>query len=122
MSKEKIAATLRAGAAEIEAGYWYRGNNGTNDEDSNEVFFVTAEGTYETNPPVCRGGCLMTSFIDDEGSNEFLEAAQSAIIEYFDAPGAIAVYRINDSQPVQEGRQWAIDTLHKIADAVEKAQ
>lgn len=111
MSSKDLAATLRQGAQIIEDGYWFRGNRGR--QKGVCVYadrVVDAVGHFDTERA---GGCLATVTMNNEVTN-----AIKRYLKVTDA-GLNAVYQLNDSQPLETGRQWAIDTLRATADMLE---
>lgn len=107
-----VAEALRKGADKIEAGYWYRGKAAEHPE-----VLVLADGTVIPPPPDGYegvGGCLVTAV-------DALRACD-AIMRHLGVVGLAGIYRANDSQPLETGRQWAIDTLRAAADRAEKEE
>lgn len=111
-----IVRALRNGADAIEEGYWYRGTRG---RDTTE-YGVMADGTVVKPLPgeqlqvEVGGGCLVTATKSS--------AAIEALTTFLGLRYEHEVFRLNDNQPLETGRQWAIDTLRACADAVEASE
>lgn len=113
MNPSLAARDLRKAADVIEQGYWYRGLGADNDEP----IWVLPGNLVTKNRSDPRmyhmeGGCLANTLYEP--------AAINALKQHLNKEGIFDLFELNDAQPLETGRQWAIDTLRAAADAVEE--